>query len=132
MAHRALEECILTKSQNSFKPMLAQKWTELVYSGFFYEPLRFDLEAAIRSTQRFVTGTVTLELIGGTCHAVAIDTPNKLTRANATYAQGADWTAEEAEGFVKLFGQSSSISAQVNPMVNAQKEGALAPCSVAS
>lgn len=115
-AHRALEEAILTRDQNAFKPLAAKKWVELVYGGFFYEPLRADLEALIRSTQRCVSGTVTLETYGGTCHAVAIDSPHLLRRAGATYAQGADWTAEEAQGFIKLLGQSSITSALVNPV----------------
>jgi argininosuccinate synthase len=31
----------------------------------------------------------------------------------ATYAQSADWGVEEAEGFIKLFGMSSTLWAQV-------------------
>jgi len=60
-AHRALEEAVASRPQNRFKPTVAQKWVELVYEGFFYEPLKFDLEAYLESSQRFVTGDVTLE-----------------------------------------------------------------------
>jgi hypothetical protein len=31
------------------------------------------------------------------------------------YAQSADWSAKEAEGFIKLYGMSSTLSARVNP-----------------
>ncbi len=121
-AHRALEEAVLTHYQNSFKPTVAQKWVELVYKGFFYDPLKFDLEAFITSTQRVVNGTVTLETSGGRVNAVAIDSPHMLHRKGAVYAQSADWGVVEAEGFIKLLGQSSTLSAQINPMDLLQAE----------
>jgi argininosuccinate synthase len=115
VAHRALEEAVLTAHQNAFKPLVAQKWVELVYKGFFFEPLKDDLEAYLRSSQAFVTGEVTLETQGGVCHAVAVASDHLLMNKKAVYAQSADWGVVEAEGFIKLFGQSSTLSARVNP-----------------
>ena len=114
VAHRALEEAVLTKHQNRFKPAIGAKWTELVYEGFFHDPLKADLEAYLESSQRFVNGTVTLETRGGTIDAVRIESPHILRSAKATYAQAADWGVEEAEGFIKLYGMSSGIHADVN------------------
>lgn len=113
-AHRALEEAVLTKHQNRFKPMVADKWVELVYEGFFYEPLKADLEAYLESSQRKVNGTVTLETYGGRVDAVKVDSEHILKRKDAVYAQSADWGVQEAEGFIKLFGQSSTLWAEVN------------------
>jgi argininosuccinate synthase len=115
-AHRALEEAVASRPQNRFKPTVAQKWVELVYEGFFYEPLKFDLEAYLESSQRFVSGEVTLETSGGLLHAVAVESDHILRHKGAVYAQSADWGAAEAEGFIQLFGQSSSLSAAINPM----------------
>ncbi|MGE0209239.1 MAG: argininosuccinate synthase, partial [Lysobacteraceae bacterium] len=42
-AHRALEEAVLSKQQNRFKPDVARRWVELVYEGFFHDPLKADL-----------------------------------------------------------------------------------------
>ncbi|RYZ66841.1 MAG: argininosuccinate synthase [Proteobacteria bacterium] len=114
-SHRALEETILTQSQNGMKPEVARKWVELVYKGFFFEPLKDDLEAYLRSSQRFVTGEVTLETHGGSLLATSVQSPHILTSKDATYAQVAGWTAREAEGFIRLLGQSSALSAKVNP-----------------
>lgn len=114
-AHRALEEAVLTREQNAFKPTVAQKWVDLVYRGFFFEPLKADLESLLRSTQRFVTGEVTLETNGGALHAVAVDSPNVLRAKDAVYAQSADWGAREAEGFIRLLGQSSELYARLHP-----------------
>ena len=113
-AHRALEEAVLTKQQNRFKPDVARKWVELVYEGFFHDPLKADLEAFLASSQRTVNGEVVLETRGGRVDAVAVKSPHLLHAKGATYAQSADWGVEEAEGFIKLFGMSSTLWAEVN------------------
>jgi len=113
-AHRALEEAVLSKLQNRFKPEVARKWVELVYEGFFHDPLKSDLEAYLASSQSTVNGTVTLETHGGSVGAVAVESKHILNAKGATYAQSADWGVEEAEGFIKLFGMSSTLWAEVN------------------
>ena len=113
-AHRALEEAVLSKQQNRFKPEVARKWVELVYEGFFHDPLKADLEAFLASSQAKVDGEVLLETRGGRVDAVAVKSPHLLQSSGATYAQSADWGVEEAEGFIKLFGMSSTLWAQVN------------------
>ena len=115
-AHRALEEAVLSAHQNAFKPMVAQKWVELVYKGFFFEPLKRDLEAFLHSSQAHVSGEVTLETQGGVCHAVEVASDHVLLNKKAVYAQSSDWGVAEAEGFIKLFGQSSTLSARINPV----------------
>jgi argininosuccinate synthase len=113
-AHRALEEAVLSKQQNRFKPEVARKWVELVYEGFFHDPLKTDLEAFLASSQSTVNGEVTLETSGGVVNAVAVESKHILNAKGATYAQSADWGVEEAEGFIKLFGMSSTLWAEVN------------------
>ena len=114
VAHRALEETVLGKQQNRFKPEVARKWVELVYEGFFHDPLKADLEAFLDSSQRMVDGEVVLETRGGRVDAIAVESPHILRSGAATYAQSADWGVEEAEGFIRLYGMSSTLWAQVN------------------
>ncbi|HEX7731939.1 MAG TPA: argininosuccinate synthase, partial [Rhodanobacter sp.] len=118
-AHRALEEAVLTKQQNRFKPEVARKWVEVVYEGFFHDPVKADLEAFLVSSQSTVNGEVTLETNGGTVNAVAVESKHILNAKGATYAQSADWGVAEAEGFIKLFGMSSTLWAEVNRSDNA-------------
>jgi argininosuccinate synthase len=113
-AHRALEEAVLTKQQNRFKPDIARKWVELVYEGFYNDPLKTDLEAFLASSQATVNGEVVLETQGGSVGAVAIRSPHILNAKGATYAQAADWGVAEAEGFIRLYGMSSTLWAEVN------------------
>jgi len=114
VAHRALEEAVLSKHQNRSKPDVARKWIELVYEGFFHDPLKADLEAFLASSQRCVNGEVVLETRGGRVDAIAIESPHILNGKGATYAQSADWGVAEAEGFIKLYGMSGSLWSQVN------------------
>lgn len=113
-AHRALEEAVLSKHQNRFKPVVGRKWVELVYEGFFFDPLKTDLEAYLRASQACVNGEVTLRSDGGSVMAVAVQSPHILQAKGATYAQTANWGAVEAEGFIQLFGMSSNLWAKVN------------------
>ena len=113
-AHQALEDAVNTRWQNQFRHLVSKRWVELVYTGFFYEPHKRDLEAYLESSQEHVTGTVTLSSDGGAVWPVAIDSENILQDSDSVYAQTADWTPEEANGFIKLIGKSSTLSARIN------------------
>jgi len=112
-AHRALEDAVNTRLQDQFRHIIAARWAELVYTGFFFEPHKADLEAYLESANRFVTGTVRLATEGGALHAVAVESDYILADPDSVYAQSASWTPEEAEGFVKLIGQSSTLATRV-------------------
>jgi argininosuccinate synthase len=43
-----------------------------------------------------------------------VKSPHILNAKGATYAQTADWGVEEAEGFIRLYGMSSTLWAQIN------------------
>jgi argininosuccinate synthase len=112
-AHRALCEAVNTRLQNQFAHVVAARWAELVYTGFFFEPHKADLEAYLASANRFVSGEVTLFTDGGDITATALASDYLLADPDAVYAQSASWTPEEAEGFVKLLGRSSTLAARV-------------------
>jgi len=59
-------------------------------------------------------GKVIIETRGGSVYAVKVESKNILHSAKATYAQAADWGVAEAEGFIKLYGMSSTIWAEVD------------------
>ena len=98
-----VEEAVLSKQQNRFKPDVARKWVELVYEGFFHDPLKTDLEAFPRLVAGLVVnGEVLSSPPAARVDAVAVRSPHILNAKGATYAQSADWGVEEAEGFIKL------------------------------
>jgi len=112
-AHQALEDTVNTRFQNQFRSQVSNRWAELVYTGFFYEPHKYDLEAFLRSSQEVVTGEVVLQTQGGSVKAVSVSSPYRLHNPDAVYAQSADWTPEEAVGFIKLLGQSTTLAGKV-------------------
>src|SRR5581483_11637124 len=57
-AHRALEDLVLTKAELRFKRQVEERWTQLVYEGQWFSPLRDALDAFVDATQELVTGEV--------------------------------------------------------------------------
>ncbi|MEZ5472809.1 MAG: argininosuccinate synthase [Marinicella sp.] len=112
-AHKALEDLVNSKLQNQFRAQMAERWAELVYQGFFYEPHKHDIEAYLNSSQSYVTGTVTLYTEGGSLLATAVESPYIVQDQKSVYAQSANWSPEEALGFIKLTGQSATLVNQV-------------------
>jgi argininosuccinate synthase len=112
-AHQGLEDTVNTRLQNQFRHVVAQRWADLVYTGFFYEPHKQDLEAYLASSQSAVSGSVTLQTSGGSLAVVAVESANILQDERAVYAQTCDWSPEEAEGFIKLLGKSSTMAARI-------------------
>ena len=113
-AHRALEESVLTDKQNYFKAQVGQAWVNLVYRGFFFDPLREDLETFLESSQKKVTGEVTLRITAARVEAVAVNSKNLLISDEGSYAQSASWSDDESKGFIKLLGQSTSTWAKLH------------------
>tara|TARA_B100001287_G_scaffold275393_1_gene282887 strand:+ start:2959 stop:4149 length:1191 start_codon:yes stop_codon:yes gene_type:complete len=113
-SHRALEEAIFTDKQNNFKPQVGKKWVELVYGGFYFDPLTKNLENFLEDIQKPVTGKVTVLLNSGKVEAVAVDSKKILVSKDAVYAQSASWGVEESAGFIKLLGKSTSTWKEIN------------------
>jgi len=42
-----------------------------------------------------------------------VNSPYRLQNPDAVYAQSCDWTPEEAVGFIKLLGQSTTLACKV-------------------
>jgi argininosuccinate synthase len=113
-SHRALEEAIFTDKQNNFKPLIGKRWVELVYGGFYFDPLTKNLENFLEDIQKPVTGKVTVRLTAGKVEAVAVDSKKILVSKDAIYAQSASWGVEESAGFIKLLGKSTSTWTEIN------------------
>ena len=112
-AHKALEDLVNSKLQNQFRAQVAERWAELIYQGFFYEPHKHDLEAYLASSQSHITGTVTLATSGGSLLATAVESAYIVQDSQSVYAQSAAWSPEEALGYIKLTGQSATLVNQV-------------------
>ena len=113
-AHRAIEEAIFTDKQNAFKPLIGKRWVELIYGGFYFDPLTKNLENFLEDIEKPVNGKVKVLLTPGKVEAVAVDSKKILKSIDAVYAQSASWGVDESTGFIKLLGKSTSTWTEVN------------------
>jgi len=104
-AHKSLEGLTLSKEQARAKVRIAQEYADVVYNGLWFTHHRQDLDAYVRSTQRFVTGDVRLRLHKGSCTVVGRSSPHSLYQYNlATYDPGDAYDQAAAEGFISIYG----------------------------
>ncbi|HYM50026.1 MAG TPA: argininosuccinate synthase [Candidatus Limnocylindrales bacterium] len=114
LAHRALEELVLSAEAARFKVLVAQEYSRLVYEGKWFAAHRYDLDAYVAHTQRFVTGQVEVILHRGTARIAARTAPASLYRPRlATYSAGDTFDHQAAVGFISLVGLPIRTQAQV-------------------
>ncbi|HDN17600.1 MAG TPA: argininosuccinate synthase, partial [Candidatus Bathyarchaeota archaeon] len=112
-AHRDLEKLVLTKRELEIKQYLEKMWSNLVYSGLWTDPSREDIEAFIERTQERVTGTVRVKLFKGSMRVVGRRSPFALyERELITYRSESIFDQKAAEGFIKLWGLSTTTAAK--------------------
>jgi argininosuccinate synthase len=105
LAHRALEDLTLERDVGHFKPALEARWSELVYDGLWFSPLRGAIDAFVDDTQAQVTGDVRLRCTAGSCTVVGRRSGAALYDLGlATYGPGDGFGHDHAEGFVRLWG----------------------------
>jgi argininosuccinate synthase len=83
---------------------LAPRMADLIYSGFWYSPLRPALQAFVDTALSVTTGEVTVELFQGRCQAVSRSSPQSLYRADLASFDMTGYRAADAEGFIRLLG----------------------------
>jgi len=113
-AHQALETMTLSKAQLRFKQRVAQEYADLIYNGLWFSSLHQDLAAYVKSTQRYVTGTVRLKLFKGSYQVVGRKSPKSLySYGLATYDKGDEFDQSASPGFIHIWGLPVRTQAQV-------------------
>ncbi len=111
-AHRELENVTVEREQARFKKTVGQRWTELVYDGQWFSPLKRSLDTFIDDTQTYVNGEIRMELHGGRATVTGRRSETALYDFNlATYDSGDTFDQSMARGFIELFGMSSKVAA---------------------
>ena len=103
-AHKYLEKFTLSKWQQYWKDQVANWYGMFLHESQYLEPVMRDIEAMLESSQRQVSGTVTLTVGPKWYECTGVDTPNDLVNNPlGAYGEGQKgWTAEDAKGFIKL------------------------------
>lgn len=103
-AHRFLEKYTLSKWQQYWKDQVSNWYGMFLHESQYLEPVMPDIEAMLASSQRNVTGTVTLELRPMGFQTIGVDSPNDLVKNKlGEYGETAKaWTSDDAKGFIKV------------------------------
>jgi argininosuccinate synthase len=111
-AIRELEALTLDRSTLHYKQKLALDYAELVYSGFWFTPLREALDAFFETVSQTTTGEVTLRLYKGNLEPVSRKSPYSLYSLNiASFTMGAEYDQKDALGFINLIGLPIKVRA---------------------
>ncbi|NMI01408.1 argininosuccinate synthase [Pseudonocardia acidicola] len=112
-AHQELENVTVERDLARFKRTVGQRWTELVYDGLWFSPLKYALDTFIAQTQEYVSGEVRMTLHGGRAVPTGRRSDASLYDFNlATYDEGDAFDQSLAKGFVQLWGLPSKIAAR--------------------
>lgn len=121
-AHKELEDLTFVKDIAHFKPIIEQKITEMIYNGLWFNPLTESLIAFLKSTQKYVNGTVRVKLFKGHAIVEGRKSPNSLYDENlATYTSADTFNQEASVGFIKLWGLPTKVHAEVNKVKDTVK-----------
>ncbi|NEO39738.1 MAG: argininosuccinate synthase [Moorea sp. SIOASIH] len=109
-AHRDLESLTLTADVTQYKRGIEDTYSQMVYKGLWYSPLKDALDAFIQKTQERVSGTVKVKLFKGNAIIVGRQSENSLyTPELATYTSEDQFDHKAAEGFIYLWGLPTRV-----------------------
>lgn len=111
-AHRELENVTMDREQARFKRRVSDRWTELVYEGQWFSPLKNSLDAFIEDTQRYVSGDIRMTLHGGRATVTGRRSETSLYDFNlATYDAGDSFDQSSSRGFIEITGLTTKLAA---------------------
>jgi argininosuccinate synthase len=113
-AHREIEALTLDRSISHYKQKLSLDYSDLVYAGLWFTPLREALDKFFDSVNQVNTGEVTLRLYKGGFQPVRRTSPNSLYSRNiASFTMGAEYDQRDARGFINIIGLPIQVRASL-------------------
>ncbi|MEO1132789.1 MAG: argininosuccinate synthase [Cyanobacteria bacterium J06639_1] len=104
-AHRELESLTLTKDVTQYKFGIETTYSQLVYNGLWFSPLRQALDGFVRATQDRVSGIVKMRLHKGQAVCVGRKSAHSLyDESLSTYSADDRFDHKAAEGFIYVWG----------------------------
>ncbi len=112
-AHGELEALCLDRDLLHYKQHVALKYAELVYFGLWFTPLREALDAFVETTQKNLSGTVTLSLYKGNISVASRESEYSLYRTDlSSFTMGESYDQKDAAGFIRILGLPSRCRAK--------------------
>ena len=111
-AHKQLEELVHDRATMETKKDMGNKFSQIVYEGKWFTPLREAIQAFVTSTQEYVTGEVKMKLYKGNIIKAGTTSPYSLYNESlASFTTGELYDHHDAEGFITLFGLPLKVRA---------------------
>lgn len=108
--HRDLESLTLTADVTRYKRGIEETYSQLVYNGLWYSPLKGALDAFVQQTQERVTGVVRVKLFKGNAIIAGRKSDNSLYSFDlATYGAEDEFDHKAAEGFIYVWGLPTRV-----------------------
>jgi len=103
-AHRAMESITLDRELMHLKEDLANRYSRLIYNGYWFSPERMSLQTIIDQSQRNVSGTVRIKLFKGNVIICGRQSPHSLYNEDlSTFEKDSgSYNQKDAEGFIKI------------------------------
>ena len=121
-AHKQLEELVLDRATMETKKDMGNKFSQIVYEGKWFTPLREAVQAFVTSTQEYVTGEVKFKLYKGNIIKAGTTSPYSLySESLASFTTGDLYDHHDADGFITLFGLPLKVRAMKMAELNKNK-----------
>ncbi len=119
-AHREVEQLCLDRKTTHHAQTQSVIYSELVYNGEWFSPLKEALDAYFDAVQAPVTGTVTLLLKKGNIIVQSKTSPYSLYDPELATFEGDDmYNQADAGGFIRLFGLPLKVRAMMKRKADA-------------
>jgi len=103
-AHRAMESITLDRELLHLKEDLANRYSRLIYNGYWFSPERESLQTMIDQSQKNVSGIVKVKLLKGNVIVCGRKSPHSLYSEDlSTFEKDSgNYNQKDAEGFIKI------------------------------
>ena len=103
-AHRAMESITLDRELLHLKEDLANRYSRLIYNGYWFSPERESLQTIIDQSQKNVSGIVKVKLLKGNVIVCGRKSPHSLYSEDlSTFEKDSgNYNQKDAEGFIKI------------------------------
>ncbi|PHX61154.1 MAG: argininosuccinate synthase [Actinobacteria bacterium] len=112
-AHEELANVTVERELARFGRVVSQRWTELVYDGMWFSPLKRALDGFFDDLNSTISGEIRMTLHAGRAVVTGRRSDESLYDFDlATYDTGDTYDQTKAKGFIDIYGMSSSIAAR--------------------
>ena len=113
-ALQQLEYITLDRDTMHYKQQMATRYSELVYDGKWFTPLKASMDAMVDVMQQNTTGVSRLKLYKGNTYHAGVKSQYSLYNPDfATFEEDEVYNQKDAEGFINLFGLPLKVRAMM-------------------